>query len=63
MSEREKKYRETQKKEAAQLGIKTVGIEPFLGMMGLQVESVRASRLPVPVDPNAAPARTENVAF
>ena len=60
---KQKENRTRQLEAAKQLGIKTVAIEPFLGMMGLQVESVRANRLPVPIDSNAAPARTENVAF
>ena len=60
---KQKENRTRQMEAAKQLGIKTVAIEPFLGMMGLQVESVRANRLPVPIDSNAAPARTENAAF
>ncbi len=63
MTEKEKKFRDDQMKDAKQLGIKIVAIDPFLGMMGIQVESVRENRLPVPIDPNAAPARAENVAF
>ena len=60
---KQKETRTRQLDAAKQLGIKVVAIEPFLGMMGLQTESVRSNRLPVPVDPNAAPARTDNVAF
>ena len=60
---KQKENRTRQMEAAKQLGINTVAIEPFLGMMGLQVESVRANRLPVPIDSNAAPARTENAAF
>jgi hypothetical protein len=63
MSEKEKKFRDDQLREAKQLGIRVMAIEPFLDSLGLQVESVRANRLPVPVDPQAAPARSENVAF
>jgi peroxiredoxin family protein len=63
MSEKEKKFRDEQIKDAKQMGIKVFAMEPFLGMMGIQVESVRATRLPVPVSPNAAPAPAENVAF
>jgi hypothetical protein len=62
-SDTEKKRRGSQMKAAEQMGIKVIAIEPFLDMLGLQVESVRANRLPVPLDRNAAPARTENVAF
>ena len=62
-SDTEKKRRVSQMKAAEQMGIKVIAIEPFLDMLGLQVESVRANRLPVPLDRNAAPARTENVAF
>jgi hypothetical protein len=38
-------------------------MEPFLGMMGLQLDAVGANRLPVPADQRAAPARPENVAY
>ena len=60
---KQKENRSRQLEFAKQLGIKVMAIEPFLSLMGLQVESVRDTRLPVPVTPNAAPARTENVAF
>ena len=60
---KQKENRVRQMDAAKQLGIKVMAIEPFLDMLGLQVESVRANRLPVPIDSNAAPARTENVAF
>jgi hypothetical protein len=60
---KQKDKRTSQMEAAKQLGIKVIAIEPFLDMLGLQVESVRANRLPVPIDRNAAPARTENVAF
>jgi hypothetical protein len=60
---KQKEKRISQMKAAEQMGIKVTAIEPFLDMLGLQVESVRANRLPVPLDRNAAPARTENVAF
>lgn len=63
MSDKEKRLREKQLKEAARLGIKVVAIEPFLGMMGLQLDAVGANRLPVPADQRAAPARPENVAY
>jgi hypothetical protein len=62
-SAKQKERRVSQMKAAEQMGIKVTAIEPFLDMLGLQVESVRANRLPVPLDRNAAPARTENVAF
>jgi len=60
---KQKENRVRQMDAAKQLGIKVMAIDPFLDLMGLQVESVRANRLPVPIDSNAAPARTENVAF
>ena len=60
---KQKERRVSQIKAAEQMGIKVTAIEPFLDMLGLQVESVRSNRLPVPLDRNAAPARTENVAF
>ena len=60
---KQKERRVSQMKAAEQMGIKVTAIEPFLDMLGLQVESVRSNRLPVPLDRNAAPARTENVAF
>jgi len=63
MSDKEKKFRDEQIKDAKQMGIKVFAMEPFLGMMGIQVESVRATRLPVPVSPNAAPTPADNVAF
>ena len=62
-SAKQKERRISQMKAAEQMGIKVTAIEPFLDMLGLQVESVRTNRLPVPLDRNAAPARTENVAF
>jgi hypothetical protein len=63
MTQKEKESREKLIKEAERLGIKVVAIEPFLGMMGLQLDAVGANRLPVPADQRAAPARTENVAY
>jgi hypothetical protein len=60
---KQKENRVRQLEAAKQLGIKVMAIDPFLDMMGLQVEAVRANRLPVPIDSNAAPARGENVAF
>jgi flagellar motor protein MotB len=63
MSDKDKRLREKQLKEASRLGIKVVAMEPFLGMMGLQLDAVGANRLPVPADQRAAPARPENVAY
>jgi hypothetical protein len=63
MTEKEKKFRDEQIREAKQQGIRVMAFEPFLDSLGLQVESVRANRLPVPVNPQAAPARSENIAF
>jgi hypothetical protein len=63
MTEKEKKFRDDQIREAKQQGIKVMAFEPFLDSLGLQVESVRSNRLPVPVNPQAAPARSENIAF
>jgi len=60
---KQKEKRTGQIEAAKQLGIKVMAIEPFLDMLGIQLESVRANRLPVPIDRNALPARTENVAF
>lgn len=60
---KQKDNRVRQLEAAKQLGIKVMAIEPFLGLMGLQVESVRENRLPVPINPDAAPARSDNLAF
>jgi cytoskeletal protein RodZ len=60
---KQKQRRAEQMDLAKQQGIKVIAIEPFLDMLGLQMDSVRANRLPVPVDPQAAPTRSENVAF
>jgi len=60
---KQKEYRARQMDAAKQMGIKVVAMDPFLEMLGLQVESVRENRLPVPVNSSAAPGRTENVAF
>lgn len=56
---KQKEKRVSQLEAAKQLGIKVMAIEPFLGLLGLQVESVRDTRLPVPIAPYAAPGRTE----
>jgi len=63
VSEKEKEGRLRQIAEAKRLGIKVVALEPFLDMMGLQLDAVGANRLPVPADQRAAPARTENLAY
>ena len=63
MTEKEKENRLRQIAEAKRLGIKVVALEPFLDMMGLQLDAVGSNRLPVPADQRAAPARTENVAY
>ena len=60
---KQKEDRVRQLEAAKQLGIKVMAIEPFVDMLGLQMDSVRTNRLPVPVDPRAAPPRSENVAF
>ena len=60
---KQKEDRVRQIEAAKQLGIKVMAIEPFIDMLGLQMDSVRSNRLPVPVDPRAAPAQSENVAF
>lgn len=57
MTEAEKTRRQKQLDEAKRLGIRVVAMEPFLGMMGLQLDAVGANRLPVPADQRAAPAR------
>jgi hypothetical protein len=63
MSEADKKKRDRQLDEAKRLGIKVVAMEPFLAMMGLQLDAVGGNSLPVPADRRAAPARPENVAY
>jgi len=60
---KQKEDRVRQIEAAKQLGIKVMAIEPFIDMLGLQMNSVRTNRLPVPVDPRAAPAQSENMAF
>jgi hypothetical protein len=55
MTAKQKEFRTRQLEDAKKLGIKVVGIEPFLGMMGLQTEAVRENRLPVPVRDRALP--------
>jgi len=60
---KQKENRSRQIEAATQAGIKVMAIEPFLGMLGLQTESVRANRLPVPVDDDAAPTPAANLAF
>jgi len=60
---KQKEDRIRQLEAAKQLGIKVMAIEPFINLLGLQMDSVRTNRLPVPVDPRAAPPRSENVAF
>lgn len=60
---KQKEDRIRQLEAAKQLGIKTMAIEPFMDLMGLQMDSVRTNRLPVPVDPRATPTRSENLAF
>ncbi|MFM7290972.1 MAG: hypothetical protein ACKO6B_07055 [Planctomycetia bacterium] len=63
MTDKEKRFREEQMKDARQMGIKVVAIEPFLQSLGLQVESVRSDRLPVPVESQAPRGRPEGIAF
>ncbi|MFM8890850.1 MAG: hypothetical protein ACKOTB_04350 [Planctomycetia bacterium] len=63
MTTKQKKTRQDQIEAAKQLGIKVIAIEPFLGMMGLQLESLRTNRLPVPAEERAAPTPAEGVAF
>lgn len=58
MTAKQKEFRTRQLEDARKLGIKVVGIEPFLGMMGLQTEAVRENRLPVPVRDRALPTPT-----
>lgn len=55
MTTKQKERRDEQKKLAKNLGVRVVAIEPFLDMMGLQTESVRQNRLPVPVNDQAPP--------
>jgi len=60
---KQKEDRIRQLEAAKQMGIKVMAIDPFMELLGLQMDSVRSNRLPVPVDPRAAPARSENLAF
>lgn len=62
LSDKEKEYRLKQLKEARQNGIKVVTLDTFLEMMGLQMEAVGSTRLPVPVDRRAAPTPAQNLA-
>jgi hypothetical protein len=63
MTDKEKKFRDEQMKDARQMGIKVLAIEPFLESLGLQVESVRSDRLPVPLESLAPRGRGEGIAF
>ena len=63
MTAKEKEYRTRQLTDAKQIGIKVMAIEPFLDLMGLQLDSVRASRLPVPVEDRPTSVRSDNIAF
>jgi len=60
---KQKEDRIRQLEAAKQMGIKVMAIDPFMELLGLQMDSVRSNRLPVPVDPRATPARSENLAF
>jgi len=61
MTAKQKEHRTRQLEDAKKLGIKVVGIEPFLGMMGLQTEAVRQNRLPVPINDQAPPTPTGQI--
>lgn len=63
LTAKQKENRTRQLEAAKQLGIKVMAIEPFLGLMGLQMDSVRADRLPVPINEQAAPTPAANAAF
>jgi hypothetical protein len=63
LTAKQKENRSRQLEAAKQLGIKVMAIEPFLGLMGLQMDSIRADRLPVPIDEQAAPTPAANAAF
>jgi len=62
LSDKEKEYRTKQIKEARQNGIKVVTLDAFLEMMGLQMDGVGSTRLPVPIDRRAAPTPAQNLA-
>ena len=55
--------REKERKEAQRLGIRTVGIDAFLQMMGLDRDMIDTNRLEHPGDRRASPARGGNVAY
>ena len=63
MNDKMKENRVRQIAEAKQLGIKVLAIEPFLGMLGLQLDAVGANRLPAIVDRLAPPARAGNSGY
>ena len=62
LTDKEKDFRLKQIAEARQNGIKVVTLDAFLEMMGLQMDAVGATRLPVPVDRRAAPTPQQNLA-
>ncbi|NDC63978.1 MAG: hypothetical protein EBZ59_08370 [Planctomycetia bacterium] len=55
--------REKQLKEAKRLGVRVVGLDAFLEMMGLERASIDDNRLDRPGTMRAAPARVGNAAF
>lgn len=63
LTAKQKENRSRQLEAAKQLGIKVMAIEPFLALMGLQMDSVRADRLPVPMNEQAAPTPAANAAY
>jgi len=60
---KQKENRDLQIKKANSMGIRVLAIEPFLDMLGLQTQAVRANRLPVPVEERAAPTPSAGLAF
>ena len=62
LTDKEKEFRLGQIKKARQNGIKVVTLDTFLEMMGLQMDAVGSTRLPVPVDRRAAPTPAQNLA-
>jgi hypothetical protein len=62
LTDKEKDFRLKQMAEARQNGIKVVTLDAFLEMMGLQMDAIGSTRLPVPVDRRAAPTPQQNLA-
>jgi hypothetical protein len=59
----DEKRRENQLKEAQRLGIRVVGIDAFLRLMGLDRDMIDSNRLEHPGDRRGSPIRGGNVAY